>query len=273
MRFSYSFAGGVVFALVAAATCAADAVGNPWADSIEFYDPGANAEPGYTTPGMALGSPQRMTGEGTPWPGAVTPFNGAWTTDEVVSVGAGGQLIVSFDEPITNDASHLFGVDFLIFGNGFFNDGNYPNGVAAGLIEEGPFTVSVSADGDDYVEVATNQFDAMFPTLGYLDLSGPYETAPGLVPSDFTKPVDPSLTYADFDGKTFAEIVALYDGSGGGIPFDISATGLSEVSYVKIEVPDGAASPEFDAFAAVPEPNSAALLGAALIAVALRRGC
>lgn len=271
MGISSSITKGLVVALIAVVMCSPDVVASPWADSIVSYDPGSNAEPGYTTPEVALGSPERMTGEGV-WPGAVTPFNGAWMTDEIVSVGAGGHLTVSFDQPITDDASHLFGVDFLIFGNGFFADVDYPNGVVGGLLEEGPFSVLVSEDGVDYVELATNQFDALFPTLGYLDLNGPYDASPGSVESDFTRPVDPSLTYADFDGKTFAEIVAMYDGSGGGIPFDISSTGLSEVNYVQIEVSAGATSPEFDAFAAVPEPGSVALLGVAVLTCALRRG-
>ena len=263
---------GVGVALAATAP-ASDLIPNPWADGIVSYSAGTDPDPGYTDPAVALGSPERMTGEGTAWPGAVTPFNGAWTTDEVVSIGKGGHLTVSFDEPITNDPSHLFGVDFLIFGNGVFGDGNWPNAVVGGLIEEGPFTVSVSDDGATFVELASNQFDAFFPALGYLDLAGAYDTTPGAIPSDFTKPVDPSLTFADFDGKNFSEIVALYDGSGGGIPFDIDATGLSEVSFVRIDVPaDAMSGPDFDAFVAVPEPNSAALLLAAVAVSALRRG-
>jgi hypothetical protein len=257
--------GGLLFAASAAAAQ------DPWADAIISYDPGEGAEVGYTNPLVALGEPERYTGEGS-WPGAVTPFNPAWLPEEVVSLGVGGHLIVRFDEPVTNDPSHLFGVDLILFGNGSFADGDYPNGRVAGLFEEGPFTVSVSADSTDFIALAGTHADALFPALGYLDLTGPYDPNPGSVPSDFTRPIDPNLTYDDFHGRSFEEVLAIYDGSGGGIPFDIGATGLSAVSYVRIDVPAGATSPEFDAFAAVPEPASIVLLGAFVLASALRRG-
>lgn len=244
---------------------------DPWADQVVSYDLGTGGEAVYSDPLVTLGEPERYTGEGV-WPAPVTPFNGAWGSDEVVSLGEGGYLTVRFDEPITNDPTHLYGVDFMIFGNGFFGDDDYPNGQVAGLFEEGPFAVSISADGTDFTPLAGTLFDAMFPTLGYLDLDGPYDPNPGSVLSDFTKPVDPSLTYDDFHGRTFAEIVTMYDGSGGGIPLDIGPTGLDEVYYVRIDVLAGASSPEFDAFAVVPEPATAVLLGTFVFVTALRRG-
>jgi hypothetical protein len=244
---------------------------DPWADEVISYDPGEGAQPGYTDPLVVLGEPERYTGEGS-WPGAVTPFNPAWLPEEVVSLGAGGRLIVRFDEPITNDPDHVYGVDFIIFGNGSFADGDYPNGQVAGLFEEGPFAVSVSADGVDFTPLAGLYNDALFPALGYLDLAGPYDPNPGSLLSDFTRPINPDLTYDDFHGRSFEEVLAIYDGSGGGIPFDISATGLSAVSYVRIDVPAGATSPELDGFAAVPEPASMMLVGTLVLAGALRRG-
>ncbi len=259
-----------VAALLSAGLVAAGAQ-DPWADQVVSYDPAGEADLGYDDPQTVLGSPERFTGEGA-YPAAVTPFNGPWLADEVVSIGAGGHLTVAFDEPITDDPGHLFGVDLIIFGNGFFADDDYPNGHVAGVFADGPFRVSVSADNVNWVELATDRYDGLFPTLGYLDLDGPYDTQPGSVPSDFTRPLDPSLTMADFDGRTFDEIVAMYDGSGGGIPLDIGPAGLTAVRYVRIDVPAGATSPEIDAFAAVPEPSSATLLGVAIVACALRRG-
>lgn len=243
---------------------------DPWADHVISYDPGTGAEPGYTDPLVALGEPERYTGEGI-YPGAVTPFNPPWLPEEVVSVGDGGHLTVAFDEPITNDPRHLYGVDFIIFGNGLFLDADFPNGQVGGVLEEGPFAVSVSQDGTNFILLPGTHYDAMFPALGYLDLTGPYDTEPGSVPSDFTRPIDPSLTIDDFLGLRFDEVVALYDGSGGGIPFDIGSTGLNEASYVRIDVLPGATSPEFDALAAVPEPPAAATIGALALACALWR--
>jgi hypothetical protein len=244
---------------------------DPWADQVVSYDAGSGADVGYTDPLTALGEPSRMTGT-DPWEAAVTPFNGPWLTEQVVSIGAGGHLTVRFDEPIIDDPSHPFGVDLIVFGNGFFADANWPDGVVGGWFEDGPFTVSVSADGVGFEPLPGTHNDALFPMLGYLDLTGPYDTEPGSILSDFTKPVDPSLTYVDFDGLTFDQILALYDGSGGGIPLDIASTGLNEVYYVRIDVPDGATSPDFDALAVVPEPSTAFLLCSFVLARALRRG-
>ena len=246
------------------------AIGDPWADHIFSYEAGTGLDPAYTNPYVVLGQPERMTGEGI-YPGAVTPFNPPWLPEEIVGIGEGGHLTVQFDEPIKDDPAHAFGVDFLLFGNGFLLFGG--GGTIGELSEEGPFTISVSADGDTFVPLAGEHYDAMFPQLGYLDLTDPYDPNPGSVPSNYTRPVDPSLTFeGDFVGKTFEELVELYDGSGGGIPFDISPTGLSAVSYVRVDVPLGASSPEFDAFAAVPEPASFTLLVILAFGGDLRRG-
>jgi len=245
--------------------------GDPWADRIVSYHLGSGGDPAYTNPNTVLGEPERFTGELGGYPGAVTPFNTAWGTDEILSLGVGGHLTVQFDEPITNDPAHPYGVDLIVFGNGAFSDARYPEGIVGGLFEEGPFSVSVSADGVQFIPLAGTWKDALFPALGYLDLPGPYAQQRGQVPSDFTRPVDPRLRLADFLGKSFAQVVALYGGSGGGIPLDIGPSGLHEVYYVRIDVLPGATSPEFDALAAVPEPATA-LLCVAVFAAGCARG-
>lgn len=240
---------------------------DPWASAVVSYNPGVGAGP--TNPLVVLGEPERFTGEGS-YPSAVTPFNPPFLDDEIVSVGKGGHLTVSFQTPIKNVPSNPFGVDLLIFGNSFFVDSSYPNGVVGGAFAAGPFTVEVSADNVTYHEVGSNFSDALFPTLGYLDLPTPYATTPGSVLSDFTRPVDPSLKLSDLIGKSFAELLPIYDGSGGGIPVDIAGTGLSEAWFVRITVPAGAEVPEFDAFAVVPEPATAFCMVLVSCLVALR---
>jgi hypothetical protein len=239
----------------------------PWANGVVSYNPG-NAT-GPVNPLVVLGQPERFTGEGV-FPGAVTPFNPAFLEDEIVSVGAGGHLTVSFATPIKNAPGNAFGVDLIVFGNGGFIDTSFPNGIVGGAFADGPFGVEVSADGVNFFKVGESFDDATFPALGYLDLTSPYATSPGSVPSDFTKPIDPSLKIDDFMGKNFAQVLALYDGSGGGIPIDIGGTGLAEAWYVRISVPVGAETPEFDAFAVVPEPASAMCMVLVSCLVALR---
>ena len=68
------------------------------------------------------------------------------------------------------------------------------------------------------------------------------------------------VTLDDLAGLSFAEIVSLYDGSGGGIGIDIASTGLDSASYVRFLNDSGEAF-EIDAVAAVPAPGVLFMLG------------
>jgi len=252
----------------AAKPAAADA----WADHVVSFIPGAGADPTFGNPTVTLGSPERFTGEGV-FPSVVSIFSPPFGTDELLSIGFGGSLIVEFDEPITDDPGHPSGIDLIVFGNGGFADADFPNG----LIGDPPFTfgldpmgVSVSADGVTFVLLGTFT-EGLFPTQGYLD-SGPFDGTPGNVPTNFTRPVDPTLTLDDFAGLTLVQALGLYDGSGGGTPIDIGPAGLGAVRFVRIEGVTEGVTVEIDAFAAVPEPVSANLvLGLIICQAAFRR--
>ncbi len=244
---------------------------DPWADAVVSYDAGAGFAPGFDDPTTALGSPERFTGESTPFPGVVSPFSPAFGMDEIVSIGVGGSLTVRFDEAIVDDVHNPFGVDLLIFGNaGFIGAGSVGDPPAMFGVG-GAATIEVSADGLVWTELATRTLD-LFPTLGYQD-SGPFDGTPGSVLTDFTRPVDPSLGLDDLAGLSFAELVDLYDGSGGGIGFDLAGTGLTEISFVRVSNFSDAAF-EIDAFSdvSVPAPGGAcALLGAGCLVSTRRR--
>jgi hypothetical protein len=231
---------------------------SPFATEVVSYTPGAGAAAGFTNPQVALGSPERFTGEMI-IPGAVTPFQPAFRPDEIVSIGTGGSLVVRFDHDVLDHPRNPHGVDLIVFGNAFFTDSG--GGVVAGLAAEGG-AISVSADGVQWIRAAGLDADGLFPTLGYLD-AGPYATTPGSVESDFLRPVDPSLTMSDLVGLDHAALVKRYDGSGGGTGVDIGALGLSSVRFVKIQGPSLAGvSPEIDAFSDVdPLPPNADLDG------------
>ncbi len=256
----------------------ADGSFDPWADYVVNYNAGINPEPGYVSPGTAaLGAPERVTGENHtfPFPSDVTMFNTPYGFDEIVSIGAGGELVVRFDQPIVNAPHHAFGVDLIVFGNTFFATSDFVVGNIVGDNRE-PATVEVSSDGTNWFDV-TPAADSLFPTQGFTDalIFGTDENfqPSGTIPADFLRPVNPSLTINDFLGLTYAEALALYDGSGGGTPIDIGPTGLLEASYVRIRVPEGAQhSAEIDAFVAVPEPGTSGLFCAVvLLAGAWRR--
>jgi hypothetical protein len=223
---------------------------NPWADSITSFDEGIGGAVGYNFPETSLGEPSRFTGEDV-WPGVVSPFNAPWFANEIVSIGAGGHLVVAFDEPVQDDPSNPWGVDILIFGNTGCVDNSYPNGLVGGLFSDDGGLIEVSQDGKEWSLITTIEADGLWPTRGYLD-SQPYDSVAGSEPSTFTLPVDPRLTIDDVLNLNNDELMALYQNSGGGTPIDISETGLSEISFVRISVDESAKlTPEIDGFADV----------------------
>lgn len=268
----------VLFVVLAGA--AASVAASPFATQVVCYDAGANANPSYLDPAGALGSAARMTGGGN-FVSGVTPFNPAFNPDQLVSVGAGGHLTLGFDRTITDSPDHRFGVDLILFGNAFFVDQSFfdtdPGNDGSGVLgpdpsmfaSDGVADVYVSADGVDWRLASTTTVD-LFPTLGYSDFDQTTPLTPGSVPTDFTRAMDPSLELADLAGLTFAQLIDLYDGSGGGIGIDISGTGLASASFVRIENNSGAAF-NIDAVAVVPAPGAGAALGLGLLCAARRR--
>lgn len=222
---------------------------SPFAASVVSYAAGTGAVAGFTNPSVALGSPERFTGEGL-FPGCVTPFQPAYRPNEIVSLGVGGSLVVAFDHAVLDDARNPYGIDLIVFSNAFFSETKAGAGVAGGLVSEGG-TVSVSLDGIAWTTVPGVAAESLFPTLGYLDAM-PYAAAPGSVPSDFLRPVDPTITIGDLVGLPYEELVARYDGSGGGTGIDIGALGLAEIRFVRFDGPIASGfSPEIDAVADV----------------------
>jgi len=209
---------------------------DPWADRVVSYDPGVLHGSPFDDPGVAVGSPERFTGESA-FPGAVTPFNPPYGTDEIVSIGAGGSLVIAFDEPVTDDRDNPFGIDLIIFSNSFFGDDDFPFAVVDGLAAD-PGTIEVSPDGTNWTPVPGVKFDALFPTLGYMD-AGPYDMSPGSFETDFTLPVDPAITLGDLEGLGYPSLVAAYCGSGGGTGVDLTPLGLSSISFVRLSNPVG----------------------------------
>jgi len=226
---------------------------------------------GYDDPSAVLGAPQPATGGGD-----VTVFNPPWQSSELFSIGAGGYLTVKFDHAVLNNSagSDYWGVDFLVFGNTMFVSG--ANG-AAGIAAE-PGRIAVSQDGLTWYDIAGSTADGLMPTQGFIDTSDKYAND-GTIPSDFTKPVAPGVVWQN---KIYAEILALYDGSGGGTSIDIddAVDELSQpvvlewIQYAKIYQESGETwSTEIDAFADVltPEPATMFLLGMGVPALLARR--
>jgi hypothetical protein len=263
------------------------AMAGSFASEVVNYTPGEGANPYYGSGEAALGEPSRYIPDGG-WPSVVSIFNSPWLPAQIVSLGQGGSLTVQFDQPITNDPNHQFGVDLMVFGNSTFWDMAYPAGEfgsTATLFSVGAGKIEVSENGVDFFEIPNVLADQLFPTQGYLDV-GPQDSIPGQQPTDFFKPVNPALTLSDFDGLTYQQALALYDGSGGGTPIDLASAvdalgapaGLTEAHYVRISHM-GEGATEIDALVAVPEPAMGLTLVLLAGGIALRgrmrsrRGC
>tara|TARA_X000001036_G_scaffold55044_2_gene44607 strand:- start:3216 stop:4097 length:882 start_codon:yes stop_codon:yes gene_type:complete len=223
---------------------------NPWADSVVSFDEGIGGSAGYNIPEVALGEPSRFTGEDI-WPGVVSPFNPPWLADEIVSIGAGGSIVVSFVEPVQNELGNPWGIDLIIFGNTGCVDNAYPKGVVGGAFSDDGGQIEVSQDGKIWYPIATEFSDGLWPTRGYLD-SQPYDAVEGTQPSTFTLPVDPRLSLDDVMNLDNDALMSFYGTSGGGTPIDIGETGLNEISFIRVSVdPSSKLSPEIDGFADV----------------------
>ena len=232
--------------LIASSASAAE---SPFASSVVSYVAGSGAASGFTNPTVALGSPERFTGEGL-LPQCVTPFQPAFRPNELVSLGLGGSLVLAFDHDVLDDPRNPFGIDLIVFGNAFFTDLGGGTGVVGGIASEGG-RIFVSANARTWIEVPGVAADGLFPTNGYLDVA-PYATTPGKAVSNFLRPVDPTWTVGDLAGLDHAALLDVYDGSGGGTGIDLGALGLASIRYVRIEGPTSIGfSPEIDAVADV----------------------
>ena len=207
-----------------------------FANTVLSYVAGSNPANGFTNPLVALGPPERFTGEGIA-PGVVTPFHPCFSTNEIVSIGAGGQLTLSFDPPLRDQANNPFGIDFIVFGNSFFTDAAYPSGVVGALAADGG-TIQVSADGITWISIPNVFADGLCPTMGWVD-GGAYAATNGVIATDPNTPVDPTWTAASLSGKTYDELVDIYDGSAGGAGVDLASVGLTQAIAVRIIVPTG----------------------------------
>ena len=247
----------VAVTMAAAGLASAD----PWADNVVSYHEGSNPVSGYTDPNAALGQPSRLDDPASQWAADVTPINAPYGTSELVSIGEGGQLTVSFDSEVSDDPNNPFGIDLLIFGNAFYGWDSAGHVADGGVFGEGG-TIEISNGGTSWTMVS-GEPDGPYPTTGYTDWREDWGRF-GTQESDFTLPVDPTFRVAA--GMTVTQIQEGYAGSGGGVGVDIGEYGFSRITHVRIGNPIGSGvTPEIDAFAdvrAAPEPSTIVMIAA-----------
>jgi len=172
---------------------------------------------------------------------------GAWNiapngTPLIVTIPAGGQITLAFKRPIFDDPKNFFGKDFIVFGNSFLASNlsytasvnPFSINILGGPDFLEPMQVSVSPDllnWHSFPLSSTTAADSLWPTQAFR-----WDSALGGFgeESDFSRPVHPDLTRANFTGKSLPQAVELYQNSGGGTAFDLAETGFKWIKYIRI---------------------------------------
>lgn len=234
-----------------------------YADAVLSYESGTGFVAGYTNANAALGLPALGSN--------VNPMDPPFSNNQLVSIGAGGEITLQMNTPILNNPADPHGLDFIVFANSFFvsSGGTGQNETTTGTLFYHPATVVIQVSADD------ENWYTLNPTLA----PQPGEWFPTYGGGSPFLPVNPSLTTTSFAGLTLGQIESLYAGSAGGTGYALSwaqdASGnsvdLASVDYLQIDVESGVL--DLDAVTAVPEPSVYALLlaGASLLGFGLNR--
>ncbi len=215
-----------------------------FANAVISYNTGTGFATAFTNGSAALGAPASGA--------SVTPFAPPFSTSQIVSIGAGGEITLQLNTPILNDPSAPFGVNFILFANEFFTKSS--GGTVSGLFNHAASTlVQVSPDGSTWYTLNP----ALAPPVGQLfptDGSGNPQI-----------PVNPTLGLNDFTGQTLAGIRSLYSGSAGGAGYDLAwaqdsggnNVDLPSADFIRLEVQSGVV--DLDAISITPEPSAMAI--------------
>ena len=256
---------GVAFVSTAVPRAVAQTAG--YATQVLDYTAGTGISSTYTNANSALGQPGGNVGTGT-----LNPFVPNYSGTELTGIGAGGQLTLGLSNFVTVGAAGT--AEIGIFGNvGLVNAGTSgapAAGNPATAFGVRTVAISVSADGTNFVPLnAGALITSTLPANYYTNTDTTnVNAAPPANPmlADFGKPFTGSLSA--FNGETYAQILTTLNGSAGGTWLDLSATGLSEVGYIRFSEPatggpfylNGVSSNEALLGAVVPEPGAAVLL-------------
>jgi hypothetical protein len=205
-----------------------------FASEVISYAAGTTSFGNLQDPASALGPPDGIVGDQGGFDSVLSLFNPAFESQEVVSVGEGGHLTLRLE----NFVLVGLGPDVGVVANAGLIDLDFPNGIAgnpASAFGVDSAGVQVSADGDAWIDLGVISFE--MPASFYQD-SGPFDTTPGSLVSDFGAPFDPVGGLSAFDGLNHGQFIALLGGSGGGQWLDLSSTGLVKVGFIRFSVAD-----------------------------------
>lgn len=171
----------------------------------------------------------------------------------------GGEITVQMGHKIYADPSHPYGVDFVIYGNTFFDAlstgvGHVSDATDLSAVtfnssgKSGhPALVSVSQDGTNWFTFSNVQ--TVFPDEAYRwDDTNASWTEEEMNPG---KPLNPYLYTNNFAGQTVAGLLDQFVGASGGSGYSLSQVGLPWAQYIRVQTAPSAGEAVIDAIAAV----------------------
>ena len=204
------------------------------ADSVISYN-SVNAPPvfgggAYDNASASLGLPTADTGFGD-----LTPFESAFSKNQITGIGPGGSLVLHMSQPVRAN-----GVTLGVHAAVGLVDTDYPNGhtnaLASTYTDPRIATLSVSQDDVNFFPIGVKTFD--LPSNYYAQgVTTPGNDNTVGTPADFFKPFTGTLN--DFADKNWTQVQAILNNSAGGNWLDLSSAGLPFINYVRFDVAPG----------------------------------
>ncbi|MEM6602000.1 MAG: PEP-CTERM sorting domain-containing protein [Verrucomicrobiota bacterium] len=195
--------------------------------------------------------------------GELNPFNPHYSADEIVQIGSGGELTLRLTNYVTLDDSSGV-LELGVLENVFLIDaGGGTNNNPASSFGADSAVLEVSDDGVNFFSLGLQEFNQ----AGNYWSDSPGEGLAGTTVADFGKPFEAAL--GDFDGLSFSDTLAEFNGSGGGTWFDVpTSLGITEIGWIRfsgvttgtLEVDSVFGNSALKGAATIPEPSSLLLL-------------
>jgi hypothetical protein len=248
---------------------------NATTDALISYNPGDESQgiSAYQNGGApAVGLPARINAANDPT--NVTPYTPAYDPGFLTLINAGGQITLHFAQTVSANTGAQIGI--------FSSIGLVASSSSSGsnvITSTGPATfsdatsaaiISVSDTGAPGSFVALNNGNPLLlnlPTNAYLDSSLSYDSQfqfvnaqNGSAPADFFKPFNAPTGLASFSDLSYAQTLALLNGSAGGNWISLDGLNLpATINYIQLSVPTGDQL-LLDGITATPEPTTLTLL-------------
>ena len=159
----------------------------------------------------------------------VDPNRPAPNNELITTINNDANIVVKFDHKVADDPCNLYGIDFIVFGNSFFEGQGYltpDTNMEEYLITspvsiwQEPVKVSVAQDSGGPWYLFTNgpYGDTVYPTNAFEWDRNTHNWGKEL---NWLKPVNPALNSSNFAGLSVADAIELYEGSTGGTGFDL----------------------------------------------------